>query len=158
MMKDIHTIEQLKIALKSSETHARTCTVQDYNTQSNYWKQNEPGYLAISVSPKMVKKAVKVLEIFLTRLIRQGVSIDLGNRGSCGSPSSALVLEGHRFHIRIKEIFKRQEVKNSFLNAAHSKPTGQLKIEVYYGLHYRPAKTMTASNVEDWPDKATTLL
>ena len=56
MMTNIHTAEQLKVALKISETHARTYAIEHYNTPFNHRRQNEPGYLAISASPKKVKR------------------------------------------------------------------------------------------------------
>jgi len=154
MMRYIHTIEQLKIALKSSETHARTCTVHHYNTPSNYRKQIEPGFFAISVSQKMVKMAVKVLEIFLTRLIHQGVSIDLASPGSYGCPASALVLERDHYPMRIKELYAYQEVKDKYRTSPEKRPTGRLVIEIYRSSRYRPAKTITANNEEEWSEKA----
>ena len=150
----IHTTEQLKIALKSSEAHARTCTVKYYNIPSNYRKQNGPGYLAISVSPKKVNEAVKVLKIFLTRLIHQGVSIDLNSPGSHGCPSSALVLEGKHFPIRLKELFAYQEVKDKNRTSSEKRPTGKFVIEIYKYALFRVTKTITANNEDELPEKA----
>jgi hypothetical protein len=154
MMRNIHTTEQLKTALRSSETHAKTYAVKYYNIPSNYRKQNEPGFLAISASPKKVKEAAKMLGIFLTRLIQQGASIDLDTPGSHGRPSSSLVLEGNYFPVRIKETFAYQEVKYSNRTSSLSKPTGSFVIEIYKGGSFRPSKTITANNEEELPYKA----
>ena len=154
MMTNIHTTEQLKVALRNSETHARTYAIEHYNTPFNYRRQNEPGYLAISASPKKVKKAIKIFGSFLTRLIQQGVTINLACPGARLCPSSSLVMDGHYFPIRIKEIFAVQEVKNKYRNFTQTLPTGRFVIEIYKGPYHRPAKTITTQNEEEWPDKA----
>ena len=158
MMRNIHTTEQLKIALKSSEAHAKTYAVKYYNIPSNYRKQNEPGFLAISVSPKKVKEAVKMLGFFLTQMIQRGASIDLDTPGSHGRPSSSLVLEGKYFPVRIKEIFAYQEVKYGHSSSSISKPTGSFVIEIYKGGSHRPSKTLTANSEEELPNKADSVL
>ncbi|MBP5636090.1 MAG: hypothetical protein J6X25_01045 [Bacteroidales bacterium] len=158
MMRNIHTTEQLKIALKSSEAHAKTYAVKYYNIPSNYRRQNEPGFLAISASPKKVKEAVMMLGVFLTRLIQQGVSIDLDSPGSFGRPSSALVLEGKHFPLRIKEIFAYQEVKHGHRTSTEKGPTGRFVIELYRCGSFKPAKTLTANTEEEMPYKADSIL
>lgn len=154
MMTNIHTAEQLKVALKISETHARTYAIEHYNTPFNYRRQNEPGYLAISASPKKVKKAIKILGSFLTRLIQQGVTINLACPGSRLCPSSSLVMDGLYFPLRIKEVFATQEVKSKHITFTQKIPTGRFVIEIYKDSYHRPAKTITTQNEEEWPDKA----
>lgn len=158
MMTNIHTAEQLKVALKISETHARTYAIEHYNTPFNYRRQNEPGYLAISASPKKVKKAIKILGSFLTRLIQQGVTINLARPGSRLCPSSSLVMDGLYFPLRIKEVFTTQEVKSKHITFTQKLPTGRFVIEIYKDSYHRPAKTITTQNEEEWPDKASDVI
>lgn len=99
-----------------------------------------------------------MLGLFLTRLIQQGVSIDLASPGSYGCPASALVLEGDHYPIRIKELFAYQEVKDKYGTSTEKRPTGRLVIEIYRGTRYRPAKTITANNDEEWPEKAESVI
>lgn len=99
-----------------------------------------------------------MLEIFLARLIQQGVSIDLDSPGSHDRPSSALVLEGKYFPLRIKEIFAYQEVKYGHGTSTVSKPTGKFVIELYRCGAFRPAKTITANDEEELPNKADSFL
>lgn len=129
MMTNIHTTEQLKVALRNSETHARTYAIEHYNTPFNYRRQNEPGYLAISASPKKVKKAIKIFGSFLTRLIQQGVTINLACPGARLCPSSSLVMDGHYFPMRIKEIFAVQEVKNKYITFSQKYRLGGLSLK-----------------------------
>lgn len=157
-MTTIHTQEQLKIALKISETHARTYSRNSHNTPFNLRRQNEPGYLTISVSPKMVKRAIKVYEIILNRMIQEGYSVDLERQVSSRSPSSAIVVDGEAFCIRVKEKHAYKPKSGGIWTSQTSVPTGVLTLEVYGIGRCKPAKVLTARNDAEWEMKANEII
>ena len=114
MMETIHTKDQLMIALKSSETHARTCSVEDYNTKLGLMEQLRPGYLAITASKKMIKNAVRVYEIFLGRIIQEGFSISLNVPAAYRRPASGIIVDGEAFRVRVKENWFMRQLRVIF--------------------------------------------
>ena len=158
MMTTIHTQEQLKIALKISETHGRAYARESYNTPYHCKKQKEPGFLAISVSPKKVKEAVRVYEIFLCRMIQEGYTVDLESSTSYRKPSSAIVVDGKAFSIRVKEKYAYQPGSGGIWTSQTSAPTGVLTLEVYGIGSDKPARVLTASNDAEWEMKANDII
>lgn len=158
MMTTIHTQEQLKIALKISETHGRAYARESYNTPWHHKRQIEPGYLAISVSPKKVKDAVRVYDIFLSRMIQEGYTVDLESATSARKPSSAIIVEGKAFSIRVKEKYAYLPGTGGIWTSQTSAPTGVLTLEVYGIGSDKPARVLTASNDAEWEMKANDII
>ena len=158
MMKTIHTQEQLKIALKISETHGRAYARESYNTPWHHRRQNDPGFLAIAVSPKKVKDAVRVYEIFLSRMLKEGYTVDLESQISSRSPSSALVVDGEPFCLRVKEKYAYEPGSGGVWSSQTSVPTGVLTLEVYGIGSDKPARVLTASNDAEWEMKANDII
>ena len=146
------------VALKQSEIHARAYTVEELNTPYNYSKQIEPGFLAITVSAKMVKQAIEVYRIFLSRMLRAGFTIDLNRPGSHSCPASAILVDGEEFRTRVKEKFAFKKVTSNSFTRRVSTPTGDLVLELYEGGWYKPSKVLNAKDKAGWESKAENLI
>ena len=158
MMKTIHTKEQLKIALKSSEAHAKDHTLERNRLRFELDKALEPGYLSISVSVRMVKKAIKACEVFLTRLLNEGFSISLDSSQFYHCPSSAIVVDGEAIPIRMKEKLSIKTYRDALGTSRESKPSGILAIEIYGGNTFGPSKVVTANDAEGWERAANDII
>ena len=156
MMDTIHTKDQLKIALKSSETHARGCAFDTFNCKSRFQEQIEPGYLSISTSPRRVKKAIKVYKIFLTRMLQEGFYISM-EHGDYHTPASAIMVDGESFPVRVRETFCITPAKSSF-ETRTSKPSGKLVLEIYHGFCSKPSKVISATSDAEWAEKANAII
>lgn len=137
--------------LKKSEAHASTCTFDDYNTSCLVRHQIQAGYLTIAVSSKMVKRAVKVFELFLKRMFKEGFSLmlDCGQFYHC--PASALVVDGEVIPIRVKEKLAFTTTVDSFGVNRRSYSSGELAVEIYAsGRH--PSKILTETANRKWDE------
>jgi len=146
MMTTIHTKEQLKLALSSSEKHARSCAIRDYNFGSLLAEQVMPGFFAISVSEKMVKKAVQVLSVFLERMLQAGLSLTLNGSHSYHGPSSAIIMDEDEFPFRIREKLEFTTTRDSFGISRTSKTSGVLVLELHRGSQNKPSRTITITD------------
>lgn len=146
MMTTIHTREQLKIALSSSEKHARAWPIKGYNFGSLLAEQVRPGFFAISVSEKMVKKAVQILSVFLERMLQAGLSLTLDGYHCYHGPASAIVLDDDHFPFRIREKLEFTTTRGSLGISRISKPSGILVLELHCGSEHKPSRTITITD------------
>ena len=93
---------ELQTILRKSETHALTCTIDYGITTAIFRSQIEKGYLTLSVSSKMVKKAIKVFELFIRRMYKEGFSLILNCDTHFHCPASAIVVDGEVIPLRLK--------------------------------------------------------
>lgn len=142
---------ELDALLKKSEAHASTCTMENYNTSSLVREQNQAGYLTIAVSPKMVKRAVKVFEMFLKRMFKEGFTLILDCERFYHCPASAIVVDGEAIPIRVKEKLAYTTTVDSYGVNRHSHSSGELVVEIYTsGRH--PSKVLTETAESKWDE------
>lgn len=146
MITTIHTQEQLKLALSSSETHAKSCAFRDYNTKSLLYEQTKPGYLCISTSKPMVKPAIHVLSVFLGRMLQSGLTITLHASSGYHCPSSAIVVAEDLFPFRVREKLAFTYTHDHWGTSRSSHPSGTLVLDLHTGSSYRPARTLTITD------------
>ena len=132
-------LAELQSILKRSEEHALTCTIERGHSPGIYRLQIEKGYLTISVSSKMVKQAIKVFEIFLRRMFKEGFSLILNCDVHFHCPASAIVVDGEMIPIRLKE--KRLPGDNS-----------ELALEIYGGTSRVATKVLRETKNQKWED------
>lgn len=145
-MTTIHTQEQLKLALSSSEKHARAWPIKGYNFGSLLAEQVRPGFFAISVSEKMVKKAVQILSVFLERMLQAGLSLTLDGYHCYHGPASAIVLDDDQFPFRIREKLEFTTTRDGFGISRTSKTSGVLVLELHRGSQNKPSRTITITD------------
>ena len=143
---------ELKSVLKRSEEHALTCTI-DYGTSLGiYRRQIAKGFLTLAVSSKMMKQAIKVLDVFLQRMYKEGFSLVLDCDTHIHCPASALVIDGELIPIRLKE--KRAVQFDYSGNWKYSRyvPTGVLALEIYGGTSSNFTKVLEETKSQKWED------
>ena len=140
---------ELDALLKKSEAHASTCTIDYYNSSCLVRKQIEAGYLTIAVSSKMVKQAVRVYELFLKRMFKEGFLLMLDCRQYYHCPSSALVVDGESIPIRVKEKLAMTTISDGHEVRMTSQLTGKLAVEIYASGH-NPSKVLMETDNVKW--------
>ena len=130
---------ELQSILKRSEEHALTCTIDYGHSPGIFRRQIEKGVLTISVSSKMVKQAIKVYELFLRRMYKEGFSLVLNCNAHFHSPASAIVVDGEMIPIRLKE--KRLPGDNRVL-----------ALEIYGGTSRKVTKVLEETKNQKWED------
>ena len=68
-------LSELSTILKKSEVHASKCTIDHGTSYGIYRIQTQKGYLTLSVSSKMLKQAIKIFELFLKRMFKEGFTL-----------------------------------------------------------------------------------
>lgn len=141
---------ELNEILKLSEEHARNCTIDHYLTNSIYEMQIEKGFLTIAVSSKMVKKAVKLFEVFIKRMYREGFSLTLNCHSHYHCPASAIIVDGEEIPVRLKEKRKLVDRKDDLLGSKQFVPTGVLAIEIYGGTRWNVTRVLEETEDNKW--------
>ena len=142
---------ELEAILKKSEIHAMTCTIDRGITNNIFRSQIEKGYLTVSVSSKMVGKAIRVFELFLRRMLKEGFSLTLDCRTHYHCPASAIVVDGEIIPVRLKE---KRELRFKYYGTSKRGeyiPTGVLAFEIYGGTSWEATKVLVASESQKWP-------
>ena len=143
---------QLSAILKKSEAHAMKWSI-DWGTSGRIvGEQTRKGYLTISATSKVVKKAIALYEVFLNRMFKEGFSLTLDCDKFYHMPASAIIVDGEMIPIRIKEthvLITRMEdnqVRRDF------PPTGELAIEIYGGTGHNPTKILKETKTSTWEE------
>ena len=143
---------ELEAILRKSEQHAMTCTIDGGITDTLYRHQIERGYLTMSVSSKMVKKAVKLFERFLRRMFKEGFSLMLECRSYYHCPASAIVVDGELIPVRLKE---KRELKSELHGTWRYNqyiPSGVLVFEIYGGTSRVATRVLMETQSQKWSD------
>lgn len=135
--------------LLRSEKHALECTIDNGITSSIYNHQIQRGYLTLSVSTKMVKKAIKLYELFFKRLFKEGFSLTLDCRSFYHCPASAIIVDGETIPVRVKE---KRELKRMSAGYNAYIPTGVLAIDIYGGTNWVATKTLVETEKCKWSE------
>ena len=148
----INTITELKSILKVSEAHALTCTLERGLSTHLFNRRIAKGYLSISVSEKKVKEAIRVFNIFLRRMFKEGFFLTL----ECDKyhrPASALIVNGETIPIRVKEKYTFSEYRDRFGDRRREATlSGVLMLEIYGGEWWHSTKSLCATNNSSWED------
>lgn len=143
---------ELESVLKRSEEHALTCTI-DYGTSLGiYRRQIAKGFLTLAVSSKMMKQAIKVLDILLRRMYKEGFSLVLDCDTHIHCPASALVIDGELIPIRLKEKRAVQFDYSGKWKYSRYVPTGVLALEIYGGTSSNYTKVLEETKNQKWED------
>ena len=142
---------ELDAILKKSEAHALTCTIDRGITNAIYRYQIEKGFLTLSVSSKMVSKAIRVLELFLRRMYKEGFTLILDCRSRYHCPASAIVVDGEIIPVRLKEKRELQFKYYGTSRYGEHVPTGILALEIYGGTSWDATKVLVESEGKKWP-------
>ena len=140
---------ELDSILAKSEQHAMDCTIDSGITNSIYARQIKKGFLTLSVSSKMVKKAIKLYEVFIKRMFKEGCSLTLECESFFHCPASALIVDGEIIPVRVKE---KRVLKTIHAGFNQYVPTGVLAIEIYGGTRWNATKTLTETNDCKWSE------
>lgn len=143
---------ELDSVLRKSEMHAMTCTI-DYGTSTSLYRhQIQRGFLTIAVSSKMIMKAMKVFELFLRRIYKEGFSLILDCNSYIDCPASAIVVDGEMVPVRLKE--KQALIRNYEGHKGFNKyvPTGALAMELYGGTTCKATKVLMEKDGQKWKD------
>ena len=143
---------ELKTILRKSEIHTSTCTIDSGITTAIFNHQIEKGYLTLSVSSKMVKKAIKVFELFLRRMFKEGFTLMLNCKSHFHCPASAIVVDGEVIPVRLKE---KREFKVEYHGSSRYGqyvPTGKLVFEIYGGIRWNATRTLMETEEKKWSD------
>ena len=143
---------ELDSILRKSETHALTCTIDHGTTTAIFNRQIEKGFLTIVVSSKMAKKAIKVFELFLRRMYKEGFSLILDCRSHYHCPASAIIVDGEVIPVRLKEKRQLRSVMHGTWRYNEFVPTGVLAIEVYGGTRWDATKVLMEKDGQKWSD------
>ncbi len=143
---------ELAAILKVSETHAMTCTIDSGITTSLVCRQIEKGHLTLSVSSKMVKKAIKVFELFLRRMFKEGFALSLDCRAHYHCPASAIIVDGEEIPVRLKEKRRLEFEYHGTWRYGQYVPTGILAFDIYGGTRWDATKVLMESEERKWDD------
>ena len=145
-MKKTNSSELDAILLKS-EKHAMTCTIDGWQSYRIYEMQVQQGFLTLCVSSKMVKKAIKLYEVFIKRMFKEGFSLTLDNPSHFHCPPSAIIVDGEAIPVRVKE---KRELK--LMDGGYNQyvPTGVLAIDIYGGTTWKATKTLVETEKCKW--------
>lgn len=141
---------ELDSVLRKSEIHAMTCTI-DYGTSTAIYRhQIQRGYLTIAVSSQMVEKAIKVFELFLRRMYKEGFSLILDCDSYIDCPASAIVVDGEMIPVRLKE--KQILIRNYEGRREYNRyvPSGMLAMEIYGGTTQKATKVLMEKEGRKW--------
>ena len=143
---------ELDSVLRKSEIHAMTCTIDHGPSIAFFNTQIEKGYLTIAVSSKQVKKAIRVFEIFLRRMYKEGFSLILDCNSHYHCPASAIVVDGEEIPVRLKEKRQLKSVMNGAWRYNEYVPTGILAMEIYGGIRWDASKVLMEKDDKKWKD------
>ena len=143
-------LSELSTILKKSEVHASKCTIDHGTSYGIYRIQTQKGYLTLSVSSKMLKQAIKIFELFLKRMFKEGFTLvlDYDDHSSC--PASAIVVNGEMIPVRVKEKFAFTTVYEYGRAWRQSEPSGILVLEIYGGTTGKLTKTLCNNKDTSW--------
>ena len=147
-----HSLSELDGILKRSEAHALKCTIDRGITYRTYEEQIKTGYLTISATTKMVKKAIQLFDMFLRRMYKEGFSLILDNTEYYHRPASAIIVDGEKIPVRVKEKHDVKKEGEGILEHKVLVPSGRLVIEIYGGTHWNLSKTLVKPNGSNWKD------
>ena len=140
---------ELNAILMKSEQHALTCTIDYGISKGIYRRQVQKGYLTLSVSSTMVKKAIKLYENFFKRMFKEGFSLSLECRAHFNCPASAVIVDGEEIPVRVKEM---RELKRISVGYNQYVPIGLLAIELYGGTTWKATKTLVETEKYKWSE------
>ena len=135
--------------LAKSEQHALKDTIDYGFSKGIYHWQVQKGYLTLSVSSKMVKKAIKLYEVFFKRMFKEGFSLTLECQSHFHCPASAVVVDEEEIPVRVKE---KRELKLMDGNYHQYVPTGVLAIDIYGGTTWKATKTLVETEKCKWSE------
>ena len=141
---------ELDSILRKSEIHTATCTIDNGITSCNFRHQIEHGYLTLSVTSKMVKNAIKVFELFLRRMYKEGFSLILDCRTHYHCPASAIVVDGEVMPVRLKEKRQLKSVMHGSWKYNEYIPTGALAFEIYGGTRWNATRVLMETEGQKW--------
>ncbi len=147
-----HSLSELGSILKRSEIHAMKCTIDQGITYRVFEEQIETGFLTISATTKMVKKAIKLFEVFLRQMYKEGFSLILDYTEYYHCPASAIIVDGEMIPVRVKEIHDVKTEGSGIWAHKVLIPSGELVIELYGGKYGNLTKTLRKPNGSDWKD------
>lgn len=130
-------LSELQTILKRSEEHALTCTIDYGHSPGIFRHQIQKGYLTISVSKQQMKQAIKVFEVFLRRMYKEGFSLILNCDVYFHCPASAIIVDGEMIPVRLKE--KKVAGNN-----------GILALEIYGGTRRIATKVLEETKSQKW--------
>lgn len=140
----------LEAVLQRSEAHALKCTIDNGMTSCIFRVQIEKGYITMAVSSKMVKKAIRALDIFLRRMYREGFSLIVDCNSHYHSPASAIIVDREVIPIRMKEKQRLEDASHGTWHYKRYVPTGVLALEIYGGTKDEPTKVLMETNDSSW--------
>lgn len=147
-----HSLSELDGILKRSEAHALKCTIDRGITYRIYEEQIRTGYLTISATTKMVKKAIQLFDMFVRRMYKEGFSLILDYTEFYHCPASAIIVDGEKIPVRVKEKHDVKKEGEGILEHKVLVPSGRLVIELYGGIHWNLSKTLVKPIGGNWKD------
>ena len=141
--------EDLETLLVRSRFHAEQCTIDNGITHSLIMRQNEPGYLTLSVSSGMISRATELYRKVIRRMDREGFSITTENDAHYRQPPTALVVDGEVIPIRIKEPVRLKEIPWGDGTRKAFVPTGQLSIDIFSGTSCTPNREVRGRTFQE---------
>ena len=129
-----------------------TCTIDSGITSSIFDRQIEKGYLTLSVSSKMVKRAIKAYEFFLKRMFEEGFTLIVDCRAHFHCPASALIVDGEEIPVRVKEKRELRNINQGRLRSREYVPSGVLAIEIYGGTRWGATRVLVETESQKWAD------
>ena len=145
-----HSLSELNGILRMSEAHAMKCNIDGGITYRVFEEQIQKGYLTVSATKKMVKKAISLFGLFLRRMYKEGFSLILDCREHYHCPASAIIVDGEIIPIRVKE--KHNFVMTKSGSSKHKTliPSGKLAIEIYGGTGWNATRTLVKPEGSTW--------
>lgn len=147
-----HSLSELNGILRMSEAHALKCTIDEGITYRVYEEQIRKGYLTVSATTKMVKKAISLYGLFLRRMFKEGFSLILDCRKFYHCPASAIIVDGEIIPIRVKERLNLKTIKEGSWERKAFIPLGELVIEIYGGTGWNATRTLVKPEDGKWED------
>lgn len=139
--------------LKKSEKHALEWSIERGTSNQYYQRQVENGFLSMTISSKMIKRAMKILERFLLKSYDAGFSLTV-EHNIFRAPASALVYDGEIVSFRLKEKQVSQPNRKDSYPSRILVPTGKLELELYAGYYeWKPSKLYADTDYTKLEDK-----
>ena len=145
-----HSLSELNGILIKSEAHAMRCTIDRGITYRVFEEQIQKGYLTVSATTKMVKKAISLFGLFLRRMYKEGFTLFLECREFYHCPASAIIVDGEIIPIRVKEKHAFVMINSGSRKHKTLVPSGKLAIEIYGGTRLNATRTLVKPEGGKW--------
>lgn len=126
------------------------CTIDRGITYRVFEEQIQKGYLTVSATTKMVKKAISLYGLFLRRMYKEGFSLILDCDKFYHCPASAIIVDGEIIPIRVKERLNFKMVTEGSWKHKTLTPSGELAIEIYGGARWDATRTLVKPEDGKW--------